>query len=394
MSDPLNSASQVLRRESAAMRMAAMSIVVIGMDTFIVQPGFVQGLVEKGGFSDKEAGYIAAAEMFGIASTTVVMVWLATRARWRTLAAVALVMDAAGNLLCTRAASFDEFVAARFAIGLTSGVLISIGYAVIGGTRNPDRNFGLLIVWVLTYGALGVFALPSALSLLGLQGVLIALALLAASGLWVVRYLPDCAATAHGAAAPEYTASPLSAAMLLGAVLCFFLSQGTVWSYLFLIGTAGGAGEQAVANDLTVAQFLGIAGAFAAATWGSRVRASTSLIGGIGAGVLPMFCFLGAKGAVIYGVAVSIFNYAANYITPLLMAVVARGDASGRLIVYAVALQMLGLAIGPALGAAVISPGDYRHAVLISMGLCVACLALILPPVIRQSRSVMSASPA
>jgi predicted MFS family arabinose efflux permease len=303
-------------------------------------------------------------------------------------------MSAAGNLLCTRAASFNEFVAVRFAIGLASGILISIGYAVIGGTTNPDRNFGLLIVWVLTYGALGVFALPSALSAVGLHGVLVALALFAAGGFCVVRYLPDAPATVQSAGVTKYSAPLLSAAMLLGAVLCFFLAQGTVWTYLFLIGIAGGGGEQAVANDLTVAQFLGIAGAFTAATWGSRLRPSTSLIGGIGAGVLPMFFFLGAKGAVIYGIAVSIFNYAANYITPLLMAVVARGDRSGRLIVYAVALQMLGLAIGPALGAAAISPGDYRQAVIISMGLCIACLLLILPPVIWQSRGTASVSPA
>jgi predicted MFS family arabinose efflux permease len=394
MSEPLNSAPEILRRESASMRIAATLIVVVGMDTFIVQPGFVQGLVEKGGFGDKQAGYIAAAEMFGIAATTVAMVWLATRARWRTLVALALLLDAAGNLLCTRAVSFNEFVAVRFTIGLTSGVLISIGYAVIGRTTNPDRNFGLLIVWVLTYGALGVFALPSAFSVLGLHGVLVALALLAASGLWVVRYLPDTVATAQSAGAAKHTGSLLSAAMLLGAVLCFFLAQGTVWSYLFLIGIASGGGEQAVANGLTVAQFLGIVGAFAAAMWGPRLRHSTSLIGGISAGVLPMFFFLGAKGAVIYGAAVSIFNCAANYVTPLLMAVVARGDRSGRLIVYAVALQMLGLAIGPALGAAAISPGDYRQAILISMGLCVGCLLLILPPVIGQSRGMTSVSPA
>ena len=61
MSEALNSSPEILRCESASMRIAAMLIVVIGMDTFIVQPGFVQGLVEKGGFGDKQAGYIAAA---------------------------------------------------------------------------------------------------------------------------------------------------------------------------------------------------------------------------------------------------------------------------------------------------------------------------------------------
>src|ERR1700681_2479999 len=101
MSEPLNSVSPLrFDRGSASMRIAATLIVVIGMDTFIVQPGFVQGLVEKGGFSEKHAGYIASAEMFGIASTTVAMIWLATRARWRTLFAIALLVDAVGNLFC------------------------------------------------------------------------------------------------------------------------------------------------------------------------------------------------------------------------------------------------------------------------------------------------------
>ncbi len=34
------------------------------------------------------------------------------------------------------------------------GGLISLSFAAIGLTRKPDRNFGYLIMWVLTYGAL------------------------------------------------------------------------------------------------------------------------------------------------------------------------------------------------------------------------------------------------
>lgn len=394
MPESPSSAPGIFGRKDALIRPAAMLIVVIGMDTFIVQPGFVQGLVEKGGFGDKQAGYVAAAEMFGIALTTVAMVWLAARVRWRTLVGAALAVDAVGNLLCTQAASFHGFAAFRFVIGLASGVLISVGYAIIGAMPNPDRNFGLLIMWVLTYGALGIFAMPSAFSALGIGGVLAVLCAFAAGGLFVVRHLPDVPVTAQGPEGQKDNGSTLTAAMILGAVLCFFLAQGTVWAYLSLIGISGGGGEQAVANGLTVAQLLGIAGAFTAATWGTRLRHSTSLIAGIGAGVLPMIFFLGAEGAVVYCIAVSLFNYAANYITPLLMAVVAQRDPSGRLVVHAVALQMLGLALGPALGAAVISPGNYRPAVLISMGLCGACLLLVLPPVISQSKGPRAMKPA
>ena len=56
---------------------------VIAPEVFIVQPGFVQGLVEHIGFDDQGAGYTASAEMFGLALTTILMTFTAHRVNWR-----------------------------------------------------------------------------------------------------------------------------------------------------------------------------------------------------------------------------------------------------------------------------------------------------------------------
>ena len=56
---------------------------VIAPEVFIVQPGFVQGLVELLGFDDQGAGYTASAEMFGLAATTILMTFIAHRVNWR-----------------------------------------------------------------------------------------------------------------------------------------------------------------------------------------------------------------------------------------------------------------------------------------------------------------------
>src|SRR5579862_6104107 len=87
----------------------AIVLVVLGMDTFIVQPGFVQGLVDQGGYAPTQAGLIASTEMFGIAATTVLMMWLALRIDWRRVVRVALIVDVAGNLLCLAAHSALQF---------------------------------------------------------------------------------------------------------------------------------------------------------------------------------------------------------------------------------------------------------------------------------------------
>jgi hypothetical protein len=47
---------------------------VMGGQVVIVQPGFVQGLVERAGFSEEQAGLIASIEMAGFAAMTILLI--------------------------------------------------------------------------------------------------------------------------------------------------------------------------------------------------------------------------------------------------------------------------------------------------------------------------------
>ncbi len=365
----------------------AIVFVVLGMDTFIVQPGFVQGLVQQGGYSATEAGLIASAEMFGIAATTVLMMWLAPRIDWRRVVQFALAADVLGNLLSLTAHSSVQFACWRFLVGLASGVLISVGYAAAALNAKPDRSFGWLITWVLVYGAIGLLALPTVLSTVGIRGVLLFLASAAGAGSCAVALLPRGAPAGTTARGNAHGELKFMRYLLLGAVLCYFLGQGSLWAYLSLIGVAAGGTDQQVATALTLAQFLGIAGAVTASTVGARMRHLTSMLAGILGGTAAVLLFLTPSGALLFAVAVCVFNFAANFITPLLMAVAAKSDASGRLVVYSVALQMLGLAIGPTIAALLIRPGDYALVIYLGVALFLSCLGLVVPPVISQARS-------
>ncbi len=48
-------------------------LAVVGVCVFIIQPGFVQGLVETLAMSPEQAGYIASAEMWGLAASTILL---------------------------------------------------------------------------------------------------------------------------------------------------------------------------------------------------------------------------------------------------------------------------------------------------------------------------------
>src|SRR5690606_39298200 len=114
---------------------------VIGPEVFIVQPGFVQGLVVYLGLTDSQAGYTASAEMFGIAATTILLTFIAHKVNWRRVFTGSLIVMFITNALSTLVQDFETFTALRFASGLGAGGLVSLSFAAIGLTDKPDRNF-------------------------------------------------------------------------------------------------------------------------------------------------------------------------------------------------------------------------------------------------------------
>ena len=388
----LGDANRPIDVNSSVTLFAAVYMGIVGPEVFILQPGFVQGLVQYLGFSATGAGYIASAEMWGLAITTVILTFLAGRFNWRHIFVVSLIIIIIGNLVSVLVTAPFSFGIWRFITGLGCGGLVSLSFTVIGITDNPDRNFGYYIMWVLIYGALGLLLMPIAYSTIGMQGVIVFFALLPAAGLFLVRFLP-----ASGAAHVQVDADAVNLpahfkGMALAAMFSYFLAQGVVWAYLFLIGINGGASEQEVANSLTVSQFLGIAGAFTTVMVGIRYGRALPLLVGISAGIVPLLFLFGTMGALAFGIAVSVYNYAWNMTHPYLLASMASFDRTGRVVVNAVAFQMLGLAIGPAIAATVISDGDYSNVNFLGMGLFTAALVLILPPVMKQKSLAASAA--
>ncbi len=365
---------------------------VIAPEVFIVQPGFVQGLVQHLGFDDQGAGYTASAEMFGLAATTILMTFIAHRVNWRKVMAASLLVMFGANAACTLTSDLNAFVALRFIAGLGAGSLVSLSFAAVGLTRNPDRNFGLLIMWVLTYGALVLWAMPTAYEWAGMNGVIWFFALFPLTALPFIKHLP---VTGEGQAEIEADAvnlGPRMKALALLAMLAYFTAQGVVWAYLFLIGVAGGLSEQAVANGLMLSQFAGIGGALLAALIAHRVGRPLPLAVGILGGALCLYFLIGRFEFVVFALAVGVYNFLWNLTHPFLLGAMASFDRRGRVVVYAVAMQMIGLAIGPGLAASVIAPGDYLNVNWLGAGLFVAALVLILPPVWAQSRAFSAAA--
>ncbi|MCP3672966.1 MAG: MFS transporter [Gammaproteobacteria bacterium] len=330
-------------------------LAVVGVCVFIIQPGFVQGLVETLGLSPEEAGYIASVEMWGLALTTILLNLFAHKYNWQKLTFWFLMIAVVGNLASISQTDIVTLGITRAITGIGLGGMISLPFAMMGLTKNPDRNFGFLVVWVLVYGAIGMFIIPKSLEVIKLDGILLFLALFCAVGILLIRNLPKRAGdhVEENQLTDHFSIITKSATLL--SILTFNTAIGIVWAYIFLVGINGGMEEQTIANVITFSQFLGIAGAFIAAMLANKIGRGVPLllsILGCGAGVSFL---LNDISYFMYSLAIYLFNFTWNIAQPYLLAVMSSFADGGKMIVRGVSMQMIGFAIGPYVGATLLA---------------------------------------
>ena len=359
-------------------------LAVIGPSMFILQPIYVEGLVKYLHFSNEQAGLIASAEMFGLASMAILINFISSRINWRLLSLLFLLIAILGNFVSAFINSYETLSAARFITGIGSGGLISLTFTMMGLTTRADRNMGYIIAAVLTFGALGLLVIPTAFHLIGVQGVLLFLTLFCVSGLFFIPFLP-CSNQSHQQIKSIKKHSLSKKVMLLTAVLIYNVAIGIVWVYLFLVGMDSGIDEQSVANALTLSQFLGIAGAMVAVVFEIRFGRALPLVIGIAGGALGIVFILDSPSLYMYAIGVCVFNFLWNMTMPYLLATLAEYDASGRIITIGVALQMLGYAIGPAIAAQLLDIGSFDFVNKVAIGLFALSILLFIPCIQKQT---------
>lgn len=372
---------------STATIVSGIALGTIGVLSFIVQPGLVQGFVTQLGLSEADANHLAFMEMLGIAIATYLSAVLTRVVNWRGLLAAALVTAMLGNILSMSFLQSPLLGAARFVTGLGEGIIISLSFTIIGLTQRTERNLALYLVLLLTYGALGLWVMPSAFEMVGLSGIFLFWAALSALALWTVFHIPR---SSHDHVQPRDTAveipAPLRGLMLLG-VLLFNLAIGIAWANLFLIGMQIEPDEQRIANALLLSQFVAIGGAIIPVFLEQRLGVAKPIAVTIAGSALAIGLLLGEPGYVIFAASVCLFNFLWNMGMPFILSAVGETDLSGTMITNAIAMQMTGLGFGPFLAAVILGQqGTFREVELLTVGLFALCVIPLFLPIRHHAR--------
>jgi MFS family permease len=355
-------------------------------------PGLIGGFIDVLGLTEEQAGYVASSQLLGMLIGSIGATLLVRRMTMRVGVLSGVLLLLAMDLASGSAASASALIGLRLVAGIGTGLVAGFGSAGISATRDPDRNFGLVLFSQFLFGAVGLYALPYLLGAISVQGIFYCLAALSLIALPLLQQMPAHAAVADlgGEKAPSLLRLPVL--LTLGSLLLFYVFNNAIWAFLDRIGVDAGIPLPTVGLALGVSMFGGIVGAILSVL--ISVRFGRFLP--ISAGFLLFMLFSSTLavpfGTSTYFVATFALNATLAFLVAYLLGTCASLDSSGRVVVLANIMITLGLAIGPAMAANLLN-GGYAKLIWISVVGTGASLGLILLALFHMRGQKLSLPP-
>jgi MFS transporter, DHA1 family, inner membrane transport protein len=371
-------------RPEAVASVVALAAVISAM--LLIAPVVVGALITRYGFTPQQAGLTISVELGAMSLAALPsLIWLPS-APWRWIIVAALLTMIAGNLLCAFVGSFAALAALRTLTGFAGGSIMVICLRLIATSRETERNFGWWTVGQLVLGAAGLAVLPRLIPQIGLRGLFFGLAGCLALCLVATRWIPERDAGRNPGVAGSRGTLGGTALLSLGAILVFYVALSGLWTYVERIGAAAGLSPARIGDNLTIASLCGVAGCGTAAFLGGTLGRKTPLLGGYMLMLVSILCFAGSPSPLRYILAACGFKYAWTFALPYILASASDLDRDGRLMALSNLVIGCGLAIGPAIIAAMLDERlDYGVSITTAVvGVVLSLLLLMLS--LRKSR--------
>jgi len=338
-----------------------------------IMPALVDGLIGGLGFSNRDAGLVGSANVYGAAAGALGAVFLVKRVSWRSTSELLLLALMALDWLSMAIDSPQLLIALRFLHGLVGGTLVGVGFAVIARTYEPDRTFGYLLTVQFGLGGLGLLYLPGLVPDYGTSALFLSLIAFSAVTLLMLPFLDDYPAETR--VNEDSPSSPVARGPLLMALAGTFLFQAAnmgIYAYLIGMGRHYGLDTPFISHVLGVAAWIAIAGSVAVIFLSTRFGRMLPL----GIGIL----FTIAGTWILHYSDVKLMFWIANvgvgitwaFVISYLLGMCSEFDDHGQTAALGGFASKMGLASGPMVAALLV--GEDNYALLINL----AIIALVL----------------
>jgi MFS transporter, DHA1 family, inner membrane transport protein len=362
-------------RDSVKALTSAVILGTVGASTILVMPGLLGVIVTTLKLTEQQLGFVASVDIFTMAIVMGITALGIGRLSWRALGFIGLVILAAGNVASLFSTDYSDILWARALAGVGEGITVAISFAALGCTRNPDRAFGIYLVFGLLFAAIVLFMFPYFMQWGGYSLVFSFLIGLCVLNIAFMPWLTPQARLIHTLDSPVIPISPLVVGLGLLMVTFFFIAQGAVWSYLERIGFSQGLEPKVVGSALALSGLAGLAGAGIAMLAGNKCARAIPITAGVVVQVVSMVMLVGEVNVMTFIIAVMLFNFSWNLCQPYFSGIMSEVDPQGRVVVLMGSIQTIGVSVGPFIAAFIITPGNLNP--ISYLGIICVLLSLI-----------------
>lgn len=384
----MNSQTQAVLR-AACIFIAAASILAIG-----VQPIFIGLVTERLALSLTQQSAVMSAEMSASILGTLLCMPLMRRCGVRNVALVAGLMLLASTLLTARMEVLPALLGLRFISGIGSGLLYAYAVYSLGGLRDPDRSYGVLLFLQTALFAGTSAVLPMIAGRFGFTWAIEFMAgwfaLVCVACLWLPRQRIARVAKQSSALGGITLAGLLS---LLGMVL-LQLSIYSLWGFVEGIGAEAGLSLEAIGQALSIGLLGGLPGAALPSLLGHCLGRVPMILAGSALVLLSILLFASRIHSVAdLALAVFLMNVGWNLALSYYMSSVVTHDPSGRLTRMIGSVQVISAAAAPTLLMVLLGEGGRGSIfVLSSVAVVTGCGAMMGMVVLQARRTGMGHS--
>ena len=227
-----------------------------------IMPALVSGLISGLGFTQREAGFVGSANLYGAAFGALTIVLLVARIAWRRASIALLAALVLADALSMAVHAPWVMIPLRAVHGFLGGMLVGVAFSVIARTKSPDRVFGVLLFVQFGLGGLGVMTLPRLVAQFGTGVLFVALIAFSAVTLAMLPFLgsyPPRPAPGHTTGRGTRASTPRFVLALL-AIFLFQASNMGLFAYIIELGSAAGLARDFISTSVGAATWVGVAG--------------------------------------------------------------------------------------------------------------------------------------
>ncbi len=323
-----------------------------------VLPVMVGVMTDQLGFGLERAGYVASANMGGVALGSILGAGLTRRWSWATVIICGAAIMIGANALTMLGSTFAYVAALRFTSGLGEGLVAGICYAAMGQSGQPARALAFYAAGQGLVGAVGMGFIPTAIAHSGWQMLFVLISLLALPTFWLAGAIGSLDRRGiHVQTAVKISTVAWLGWAAVGTLLAQFVGMSAIWAFLERLGDSKGLDTFHLSLALSASAIANMVGSLTVGLVAHRISGLNGIAVAFVLFLLSLAGNLLWNEWQVYVVTGVLFMLSWTVYFPFQFGLLARFDHRGTLAAIMPAVTGTGLTVGPAIGGVLLARG-------------------------------------